>query len=106
MIQLRTYTIADRESLEYFAAVVWKRHITSLAVYEIYARHVWIDREGLRLVAVVEHPEGVDIADCERRFMAGPEFQADCEGFDLGRIRGVETLFLEIASSDPATAHA
>lgn len=104
MLEIRTYTLASEEALEQYATVHWARHITSLAAHGITTHHVWREVGGdqPRLVALVEYAAGADPQAVTANYMSSAEFQADMQGFAMDGIRGVSSVFVEPAPSDPA----
>ncbi|ODT12236.1 MAG: hypothetical protein ABS61_00375 [Microbacterium sp. SCN 70-18] len=61
-----------------------------------------IQRDQPRLVAIVEYEAGADPRAVTREYMSSPEFRADMDGFPMDGIRGVTSMFVEPAASDPA----
>lgn len=104
MLEIRTYTLASDEALEQYSTVHWGRHIASLAKFGIITHHVWTEVGGdqPRLVALVEYKDGADPREVTGRYMASQEFRADMDGFAMDGIRGVTSVFVEPAPSDPA----
>jgi len=103
MYQLRIYTLRTVEALEDYVTVHWPRHIPSLRAFGVTAHGIWTDHDAdaHRLLALISYPEGADPAEVTTAYMAGPEFKADMEGFDVSNIINVEELLLDPTAASP-----
>ena len=103
MFELRTYTLASEDALQQYADVHWARHLESLPQFGIRTHRVWREVGGdqPRLLTLVEYEPGADPVTVGAAYMSSEQFRADMSGFDPAGIRGVESVFLTPASSDP-----
>lgn len=95
MLQLCTYTVADRESAKKYFTVHWERHKVSLAKYGIQTLKVYMEdgAEGpTRVVAICSY-DG-DVEESEKRYMASEDFRADMEGFDMSRLVAMDKFMI------------
>jgi NIPSNAP len=103
MCQLRIYTLRTAEALEDYATVHWPRHIPSLRAFDVTTHGIWTDHDAdaHRLVALISYPDEADPSAVTAAYMAGPEFKADMEGFDVSNIINVEELLLDPTAASP-----
>ncbi len=103
MYQLRIYTLRTAEALEDYATVHWSRHLSSLRAFGVTTHGIWTDHDAdvHRLLALISYPAGADPAGVAAAYMAGPEFRADMEGFDVSNIINVEELLLDPTAGSP-----
>ena len=87
--ELRTYTLADEALADQYAEVHWPRHIESLRGFGITTIGVWREVGAPRVTAVVEYPEGGDVAELTSLFMGSEAFAADMDGFPMRAIQQV-----------------
>ncbi|TWF82272.1 NIPSNAP protein [Pseudonocardia hierapolitana] len=101
--ELRTYTMASREDLDFYKDVIYPRHLTSFKEFDIHPHGFWTSPqdEEPRLYVLVSAPEGSDLAELGERYMNSPGFRSDVEGFDVSKIRRVDTLTLNPTASSP-----
>ncbi len=103
MYQLRIYTLRTAEALKDYATSHYPRHIPSLRAYGVTTHGIWTDHDAdaHRLVALISYPEGADPAAVTAEYMAGREFAADMEGFDISNITDVEEILLDPTAASP-----
>lgn len=101
--ELRIYTLATRENLDFYKDVIYPRHLESFPKFGIRAHGFWTSPGDTvhRLFVLVSMDEGVDHAELEKRYMKSPEFLRDVEGFDPSKITGVEVISLNPTASSP-----
>ncbi|MGW1051780.1 NIPSNAP family protein [Streptomyces sp. NPDC002521] len=103
--QLRVYTLCSPEALVAYESI-WSKHIPGMAKYRITTHGIWtvpaaFGSEPPKLYALVSYRDGDDVQERLLAYLAGPEFSADMEGFDLGQIVGVTETALTPTSDSP-----
>lgn len=103
MYQLRIYTLRTAEALEDYATEHWPRHIPSLRAFGVTTHGIWTDHDAdaHRLFALISYREGANASAVTAAYMAGPEFKADMEGFDVSNIINVEELLIDPTAASP-----
>lgn len=105
MLEIRTYTLASEEALQQYETVHWARHLESRAKSGITTHHVWNEVGGdqPRRNALVEYEAGADPREVTQEYMSSTEFRADMDDFPMDGIRGVISMFVQPAASDPSS---
>ncbi|MGW0710052.1 NIPSNAP family protein [Streptomyces sp. NPDC002643] len=100
---LRTYTLASREDLDFYKDVVYAKHIPSAKLFGIEIHGAWTSPsdDEPRLYILASNPEGSDPAEVGMRFVSSPEFQKDLEGFDMAKILHVDSVLLDPTAISP-----
>ena len=101
--KLLTYTLRTPEALEDYATSRWPRHIRSLRTVGVSTHGIWTEHgdDVHRLIALISFPKGADPASVTAAYMAGSEFTADMEGFDVSDIVDVEERLLDPTDASP-----
>lgn len=102
--QLRVYTLATREGLDFYKDVVYPRHLDGyFPKAGVTAHGFWTVPGDLqhRLFVLVSLDEGTDTAEVESTFMQDPDFLNDVRGMDPSMILGVEATDLTPTASSP-----
>ncbi|GAA3804310.1 NIPSNAP family protein [Streptomyces phyllanthi] len=101
--ELRTYTLASREDLDFYKDVVYPRHASSSKEFGIGGHGIWTgpQDEEPRLYVLASYPEGSDPDELGMRYMQSPGFASDIEDFDVSKIVGVEVKRLTPTASSP-----
>jgi hypothetical protein len=101
--ELRIYSLATREDLDFYKDVIYPRHLTSFPKHGLRAHGFWTSPgdEEHRLFVLMSMDEGADPAEVGRRYMQSPEFLGDVDGFDPSKILGVEVAELRPTASSP-----
>jgi hypothetical protein len=100
-MELKSYTLADAETLARYTTEFWPRHIRSLREYGIIVQGLWTDtRAGSnRVFALIEYPQGEDPEEAANRYRASRNFVDDHADFDNLRITAEETVPLQAAAA-------
>ena len=104
LYQLRVYSLASRESLDFYKDVVYPRHLDGyFPKAGVRAHGFWTvpDDQQHRLFVLVSMDESTDTAEVERTFMQDPDFLADVRGLDPSMILGVEATDLTPTTRSP-----
>jgi hypothetical protein len=103
--QLRVYTLRSSDALAAYEKI-WAQHIPGMAKHRITTHGVWTvpadpGSEARRLYALVSYRDGDDVQERMRAYLAGPEFRADMEGFDISEIVDVSEALLKPTADSP-----
>ncbi|MGW7671915.1 NIPSNAP protein [Streptomyces sp. 3212.3] len=103
--QLRVYTLRSPEALVAYESI-WAKHIPGLAKHRITTHGVWTvpatrGSGAPRLYALVSYQDADDVQERMDAYLSSPEFRADMEGFDLGRIVNVAESVLRPTIDSP-----
>jgi hypothetical protein len=101
--ELRIYSLANQEDLDFYKDVIYPRHLASGPKYGLRLEGFWTspDDEKHRLFVLVSMDEGADPVELGTRYMQSPEFLDDVNGFDPSRMLGVEAVPLTPVASSP-----
>ncbi|MFF2936904.1 NIPSNAP family protein [Streptomyces mirabilis] len=103
--QLRVYTLCSPEALIAYENI-WSKHIPGLAKHRITTHGVWTvpaapKSEAPQLYALVSYRDADDVQERLQAYLAGPEFRADMEGFDISQIIDVAESVLTPTADSP-----
>ncbi|HEY8984785.1 MAG TPA: NIPSNAP family protein [Streptomyces sp.] len=101
--ELRTYTLASREDLDFYKDVIYPRHLDSFPKHGIRPHGFWTSPgdDEPRLFVLASMDEGADPAEVAQRYMASAEFKEDLEGFDASKISRVDSVILDPSTGSP-----
>ncbi|GAA3135528.1 NIPSNAP family protein [Streptomyces echinatus] len=103
--QLRVYTLSGPEALVAYENVR-SQHIPGMAKHRITTHGAWTvpaasGGETPQLYALVSYRDTDDVQERLRAYLAGPDFRADIEGFDLSQIVGIAETLLTPTTDSP-----
>lgn len=102
--QLRVYTLCSPEALIAYENI-WSKHIPGLAKHRITTRRLDSARgpgnEAPQLYALVSYGDADNVQERLKAYLAGPEFRADMEGFDISQIVDVAESVLTPTADSP-----
>jgi hypothetical protein len=103
MYQLRTYTLKDRESLDFFRNVVYPRHFVSFAKFGIAIHGLWTAPDDLDLTFYVlfSFREQDDPATVLAELVESDDFKADVVDWDPSRILEYTDTFMTPSTASP-----
>lgn len=103
MYQLRTYTLKDRESLDFYRNVVYPRHFVSFAKFGMAIHGLWTapDPLDLTLYALFSFPEQDDPATVLAEYVKSEDFKADLVGWDSSNILDYTDAFMTPSTASP-----
>jgi hypothetical protein len=103
MYQLRTYTLKDRESLDFFRNVVYARHFVSFAKFGIAIHGLWTAPDDLDLTFYVlfSFREQDDPATVLAELVESDDFKADVVDWDPSRILEYTDTFMTPSTASP-----
>jgi hypothetical protein len=102
--ELRVYSLASREDLDFFKDVIYPRHLDGFfPKIGIRAHGFWTvpDDQEHRLFVLASTDKAVDPGDAVEEFRDNPDFLDDLRGFDFSRMLGVEVTYLAPTASSP-----
>ena len=103
IFELRTYTLASREDLDFYKDVVYPRHAHSSKDFGIQGHGIWtsLQDQEPRLYVLVSYPQDTDPDELGMRYMQSPGFRSDVEDFDVSKIVDVAAKRLTPTASSP-----
>jgi hypothetical protein len=103
MYQLRTYTLKDRDSLDFFRNVVYPRHFVSFAKLGMAIHGIWTAPDDLDLILYVlfSFREQDDPATVLAELVKSDDFKADVVGWDTDNILDVTDTFMTPSTASP-----
>jgi hypothetical protein len=103
MYQLRTYTLKDRESLDFFRNVVYPRHFVSFAKFGMAIHGIWTAPDDLDLTFYVlfSFREQDDPATALAELVKSDDFQADVVDWDDSNILDYTDTFMTPSTASP-----
>jgi hypothetical protein len=103
MYQLRTYTLKDRASLDFFRNVVYPRHFVSFAKFGMAIHGIWTAPDDLDLTFYVlfSFREQDDPATVLAELVKSDDFQADVVDWDDSNILDYTDTFMTPSTASP-----
>jgi hypothetical protein len=103
MYQLRTYTLKDRESLEFFRNVVYPRHFVSFGKFGMAIHGIWTASDDLDLTLYVlfSFREQDDPATVLAELVKSDDFKADVVGWEDSNILNYTDTFMTPSTASP-----
>jgi len=103
MYQLRTYTLKDRESLEFFRNVVYPRHFVSFGKFGMAIHGIWTASDDLDLTLYVlfSFREQDDHATVLAELVKSDDFKADVVGWEDSNILNYTDTFMTPSTASP-----
>jgi hypothetical protein len=99
--EMRIYTLKSAEAAMAYREI-WIKHIESLKAFGIVTHGVFtMASDPVKVVALVNYPDGADPKAASDRYMASELFKADMAGFDFAWFSSVETTLLTPATFSP-----
>lgn len=102
--ELRIYSLASREDLDFFKDVIYPRHLSGFFPKAGIRPHgFWTvpDDQEHRLFVLASTDRAADSAEAVEEFRDDPDFLADLRGFDHSRMLRVEVTHLTPTASSP-----
>jgi hypothetical protein len=101
--QLRTYTLKDRESLDFYRNVVYPRHFVSFAKFGMAIHGIWTAANPLDLTLYVlfSFPEQDDPDMVMAEYVKSEDFKADLVGWDSSNILDYTDAFMTPSAASP-----
>lgn len=103
MYQLRTYTLKDRESLDFYRNVVYPRHFVSFAEFGIAMHGLWTSAnpDDLHLYVLFSFPGDADPAAVLAGYVNSDGFKADIVDWDTANIVDFSDTFMTPSTASP-----
>lgn len=103
MYQLRTYTLKDQESLDFYRNVIYPRHFASFAKFGMAIHGIWTapDPLDLTLYTLFSFPEQDDPATVLAQYMKSEDFINDFDGWDRSNILEYTDTFMTPSTASP-----
>ena len=103
MYQLRTYTLKDRGSLDFFRSVVYPRHFVSFAKFGMAIHGIWTAPDDLDLTFYVlfSFREQDDPATVLAELVKSDDFKADVVDWDDSNILDYTDTFMTPSIASP-----
>jgi hypothetical protein len=103
MYQLRTYTLKDRESLDFYRNVVYPRHFVSFAKFGMAIHGIWTapDPVDLTLYVLFSFAEQDDPTPVLAQYVQSEDFKADLVGWDSSNILDYTDTFMTSSTASP-----
>ena len=103
MYQLRTYTLKDRESLDFYRNVVYPRHFVSFAKFGMAIHGIWTAANPLDLTLYVlfSFAEQDDPDMVMAEYVKSEDFEADLVGWDSSNILDYTDAFMTPSAASP-----
>jgi hypothetical protein len=101
--QLRTYTLKDRESLDFYRNVVYPRHFVSFAKFGMAIHGIWTAANPLDLTLYVlfSFAEQDDPDTVLAEYVKSEDFEADLVGWDSSNILDYTDAFMTPSTVSP-----
>jgi hypothetical protein len=103
MYQLRTYTLKDRGSLDFFRNVVYPRHFVSFAKFGMAIHAIWTapDDLDLTLYVLFSFREQDDPATVLAELVKSDDFKADVVDWDDSNVLDYTDTFMTPSTASP-----
>jgi len=103
MYQLRTYTLKDQESLDFYRNMVYPRHFASFAKFGMAIHGIWTapDPLQLNLYVLFSFRDQDDPVSVLAEYVKSEEFKADLAGFDTTNIIEYTDTFMMPSRGSP-----
>lgn len=97
MEQLRTYTLADKETAEHYFTDRWAKHMISLPRFGFEIKGVYIGNTpetANQVTVIVSFPDDADPDEMTEQYFKSPEYSENMAGFDRSKFIKIETKIL------------